>query len=217
MNIVAAILTCSLYTDDALVRAIVDNAHDNPLAIFTRELDPTTGASSDTPETLEAAVAQLRASAAHGGRPLVGLMQIPVTWAQAFNREPADLFDPCINVSIGTAMLSEFDYACAKVATTAAAQGKGRGRARVPHTDCVARAYAQAIGIPELRTVIALGMHYRPAALATPTDAPIFAPTPGQQAWGSVCVFIGASSVPREGEIDRGRDSLALPQRDDPQ
>ena len=59
-DVLAAILTCSLYADDALVRAIVDNAHDNPLVIFTPELDPATGASSSALETLETATTQLR-------------------------------------------------------------------------------------------------------------------------------------------------------------
>jgi hypothetical protein len=172
-----------LHGDDALVRAIVDNVHDNPFAIVTPELDPDTDAASSAPQTLETAVAQLREVTAHGGEPLVGLMQAPVAWALAFGRNPQDLFDPCINISIGSAMLSAFDYACARFkprSTPASATRRA----------CVMRRYSEAIRMPDLETVAMLTIRYQRAAPALPSDAPIFASIPDGRTWGSDCVFV---------------------------
>ena len=49
---------------------------------------------------------------AKGGRPAVGFMAVPVTWAARFGRTTDDLFDGCTNISIATAMLSEYEHAC---------------------------------------------------------------------------------------------------------
>jgi hypothetical protein len=191
MDVLAAILTCSLYADDAVVRAIVDNAHDNPLAIFTPELDPATGATSSAPETLDAAIAQLRDVFARDGRPLIGLMQVPVTWASAFGREATDLFDPCINVSIGSAMLSEFDYACGRPKATISAQNKSASHAS--RRTCAVQRYAQAVRMPDLASVVTLNLRNRGAPLASPADAPIFH-APPDRSWGSDRVLMGPAS-----------------------
>jgi hypothetical protein len=52
------------------------------------------------------------ATIAKGDRPAVGFMAVPVTWAARFGRTTDDLFDGCINISIATAMVSEFEHAC---------------------------------------------------------------------------------------------------------
>jgi hypothetical protein len=192
MDVLAAILTCSLHADDALVRAIIDNAHDNPLAIFTPDLDPATGSLSSTPETLGTAVAQLGEITSHGGRALVGLMQIPVAWASTFGREPQDLFDPCINLSIGSAMLSEFDYWCARAKASQSNQLVASRRA------CVLPRYAEAIRMPELVTVAMLGIRHRGAPPVLPSDVPIFPTATEGRTWGSDCIFVtnGVGAVP---------------------
>jgi len=48
-----------------------------------------------------------------GGRPGLGLMAIPVEWAALYNRSPADLFDACTNISIGTDVMSAYAADCA--------------------------------------------------------------------------------------------------------
>jgi hypothetical protein len=211
MDVLVAILTCSLYADDALVRAIVDNAHDNPLAIFTPELDPTTGATSTAPGTLEAAIAQLRDVVAHGGQPLVGLMQVPVTWASTFGRKATDLFDPCINLSIGTAMLSEFEYTCTRRTplTFGARHGESTGAwAR----SCVLRQYAEAVRMTELATVVTLSARYGQFRLIRAYDAPIFSPPSDGRSWGADRVLVGPEP-PSTGpsRFDRGTRSTAGP------
>jgi hypothetical protein len=189
MDVLAAILTCSLYADDALVRAIVDNAHDNPLSIFTPERDPDTGSLSSAPQTLDEATAQLREITAHGGRPLVGLMQVPVAWASTFGRDPKELFDPCINVSIGTAMLSEFDYVCAKPSGFVAS-AKNSAKPLSARRACNLRHYAEAIHMSELRDVVTLSLRYQHGDLTAPSDVPIVAPVRNPCGWGADRLFV---------------------------
>ena len=198
MHVLAAILTCSLHGDAALVRAIVDNVHDNPFSIVSPELDPDSDAPSTAPQTLDAAVAQLREVTAHGGQALVGLMQVPVAWASAFGRDPRDLFDPCINISIGSAMLSGFDYACAKSAG-AGAPKTSAASAFASRRGCILRRYAQAIQMPELTVVVALTLRYQRASPAPVNDAPIFALAPERRAWGSDCMFVPTPSMEQHG------------------
>jgi hypothetical protein len=204
MDVLAAILTCSLHADDALVRAIVDNAHDNPLSILTPDLDPETGAAVSAPQTLDEATRQLAEITAHGNRPLVGLMQVPIAWASGFGREATDLFDPCINISIGTAMLSEFDSACAK-ATGAGAPKTSPITTVAARRRCSVQRYAQAIHMPDLATVVTLELRYQRSAPALPSDAPIF-PLPPERRWGSDCVFVQATS---SGQADSIRHGVA--------
>jgi hypothetical protein len=194
MDILAAILTCSLYADDALVLAIIDNAHDNPLSIITPERDPDTGSLSSAPQTLDAATAQLSEITAHGGRPLAGLMQVPVTWASTFGREPQELFDPCINISIGTAMLSEFDYACARASSTADPRSMSSFAVRTSRRECLVRQFARAIHMPELMTVVSLELRSPRAPLPSPNDAPIHAPAIENRSWGADRMFAIARS-----------------------
>jgi hypothetical protein len=206
MDVLAALLTCSLHADDALVRAIVDNAHDNPLSILTPELDPETGAVASAPQTLDEATRRLQAITAHGGRPLVGLMQVPTDWASDFGREATDLFDPCINVAIGTAMLSEFDSACAKAAGTPAPKAS-LVAALTTRRRCSVQRYARAIQMPDLATVATLELRYRRSAAAPPNDAPIF-PLPPERRWGSDCVFVAATSLEQQGSFHHGVDPI---------
>jgi hypothetical protein len=193
MDVLAAILTCSLHGDDAVVRAIVDNAHDNPLSIVTPELAPETGAASSSPQTLDEAVRQLRDVTAHGGQPLLGLMQVPVAWASAFGREAQDLFDPCINLSIGSAMLSEFDYACANPPGSSAR----RATALRARRNCAVRRYAEAIQTPELATVVALDLRYQRGPSPPPSAAPIFPSPPESRAWGADRPFLPPTGIDR--------------------
>jgi hypothetical protein len=194
MDALVAILACSLYRDDPLVRAIVDNAQGNPYAILTPQLDPDTGSLSSAPKTLDAAVAELRDLIAQGAAPLLGLMQVPVAWASTFGRAPRDLFDPCINVSIGSAMLSEFSYACAAPKIAATGQKRSASSALAAQRGCVLRRYAEAVRSPELTTVVTLTLRYQHTAPSVPLDAPIFPPAQQQRTWGSDWLFLPARS-----------------------
>src|SRR5579884_4311780 len=52
------------------------------------------------------------AIAARGGRPAVGYLAIPISLAPRFGRSIDELFDGCVNIGIGTAMLSAYGRTC---------------------------------------------------------------------------------------------------------
>jgi hypothetical protein len=199
MSVLAAILTCSLHNDDALVRAIADNAQGNVYSVINPDLDPEAAAAAPVPRALDAAVAQLNELVAQGATPLLGVMQVPPSWAAIFGREPRDLFEPCINVSIATAMLSSFDYDCASKVRPPL---KGEAAVRARRT-CVLRRYAAEVRMPDLETVVTLALRYQHSSRSAPTalaDAPIFAPlSGGDRSWGSDCLFLAPpASAPPE-------------------
>jgi hypothetical protein len=193
MDVLAAILMCSLHDDQPIVRAIVDNAQANPFAVLTPDRDASTP--SPPASTYEAAVAQLRDATAHGLRPLLGLMQVPPDWADMFGRAPEDLFDPCVNVSIGTAMLSAFDYECRRAKTRSPPTAPSPTR-----RTCVARRYAVAVRMPDLEAVVALELRSHAVDPVEPADAPIFRPLGFDQTWGANCLLVGPLATPKEAE-----------------
>jgi hypothetical protein len=193
MTLLAAVLTCSLHNDDALVRAIADNAHDNPYAIVNLEVDPDEIPAPTPPRTLDAAVAQLNDLLAQGITPVIGLMQVPVTWAASFGREPQELFDPCINVSIGSAMLSAYDYACTHTKRPGHPTKPPGPRAR---RACVLHRYAEAVGMPDLETVVRLELRYQHAPPAPAADSPILTAPVQPAAWGASSLLLPTAPIP---------------------
>ena len=205
MDILTAVLACSLYADDGLVRAIVQSTSaSNPYAV----IDPAEEAAMDEPppplpRTIEDAQTRLSEIIERGGTPLVGLMQVPPAWAVLFGRPLRDLFDPCINISIGTARLSEFDRECTEELRPKPARSK-RGAAPKPklsaaqNRPCIVRKYADAIGMPEFTLVISLELGHqklRPL-LAKASEAPIFPTAPTGRAWGADRLFFEPASAP---------------------
>jgi hypothetical protein len=193
MDVLAAILMCSLHDDEPIVRAIVDNAQANPFAVLTPDRDASTP--SPPASTYEAAVAQLRDATAHGLRPLLGLMQVPPEWAELFGRAPEDLFDPCVNVSIGTAMLSAFDYECRRAKTRAPPTALSP-----PRRTCVARRYALAVRMPDLEAVVALELRSHAVDPVEPANAPIFPLRGLERTWGADCLLVSPLAAPNGAE-----------------
>jgi hypothetical protein len=110
VDVLALILACSLHSDDALVRVMVD-VQSGGNVYFVGDL-----ATLKTNDNLTSADEALRVAndiAKHGGRPAVGLLGVPLDWAARFGRSPRDLFDGCTNLAIGTAVFSEYQDACA--------------------------------------------------------------------------------------------------------
>jgi hypothetical protein len=132
----AAIVACSLYFDEALVRALVEGQSQGA-QYFVGDLSDLK--SSSAPD-LRAARALFSAVERRGHRPALGLMGVPIDWSAALSRTPADLWNPCINISIGTAKLSDFDYACR--------QSRAHARSQLASRECVVRHYADALGLP---------------------------------------------------------------------
>ncbi len=200
MDLLSVILACNLYTaDEPLVRAIAQtNSHGNTFSVVDPSMDYRQVEIVPEPKTLDAAVARLEDVTSKGGRPLLGLMQVPPSWMQMFGREPKDAFDGCINVSIGTAMLSALDHECA-AGTGPRVEPLGRRSRRLPvmvvlppDRACVVRKYGQAIGLPDFELLITLELGgQRPVPrTAAPTDAPIVFPEPNARTWGPDCIFV---------------------------
>ena len=181
MDLLATILTCSLYaSDDAVVRAIAEGpSSKNPYFVVNTAV-PADDA-SPAPKTENEAVLRSQQLIAEGGRLLLGLLEVPPSWVDAFGRPLASAFDPCVNIAIGTAMLSEFDSQCAdKVPPrTPRARMLERTNRRV----CVLRKYEAAIGAADFADAILLELSVQKPASASLEDAPIFAP-PSARSWG---------------------------------
>jgi hypothetical protein len=183
MDVLTTILACSLYLeDDALVRAIAEsNSQSQPYFVIDASVDRTEVDPPPLAKTVDEAVAHAAQIVAHGGKPLLGLMQLPPVWLDAYGRELRDGFDACTNIAIGTAMLSQFAYECARDAPhTTSPRG---AHARRPGTassaaqalrTCVLRRYQDAIALPDFVTVTTLELRYQRPRTADVTDAPIF-------------------------------------------
>ena len=107
--LVALILACSVHYDDNLVEAL---AMKMSLGNQYFVGDLTTLNTVDTAHSVAEAHKIVDVIIAKGGRPAVGYMSVPVSWAARFGRTTDDLFDGCVNVGIATAMLSEYQRAC---------------------------------------------------------------------------------------------------------
>jgi hypothetical protein len=200
MDLLSILLSCSLYTaDEPLVRAIAEsNSHGNTFSVVDPSMDYRQVDVPPEPKTPEAAIARLDEMTSRGGRPLLGLMQVPASWMKMFGRESRDAFDPCMNVSVGTAMLSALDQECAASAGPRI-ERVGRGKRRLPETvalapqrACVVRRYGQAVGMPDFELLITLELGGRRPArpAAGPVDAPIVFPEPNARTWGPDCIFV---------------------------
>lgn len=200
MDLLSILLACNLYTaDEPLVRAIAQsNSHSNPFSVVDPSMDYRQVEVAPDPKTLEAALARLDDVTSKGGKPLLGLMQLPPAWMKMFGREPRDAFDACINVSIGSAMLSALDHECAAGAGPRVEPVAHRARrlpvmvVLPPDRACVVRKYGQAIGLPDFELLITLELGgQRPIPPSrVPVDAPIVFPELSERTWGPDCIFV---------------------------
>lgn len=175
MDVLAAIFACSFHADHDLVRAIAySNARRNPYAVLDVDASKAPGAD---PNSVLDAVSRLEAIRARKHRALLGLMLVPLEWGEFFGQPPRALFDPCVNVSAGTAMLEHFKFDC---------------RAAPNKRACVLGRYEAAIGLRDFAEVVRLQLKHLPAAAArgVAASAPVFAPA--ATAWRSGRVFFGS-------------------------
>jgi hypothetical protein len=196
MDLLTTILTCSLYaSDDAVVRAIAEGPSEkNPYFVLDAAMDTTQVDPPPAPKSESEAIARALDLTAKGGRPLLGLLQLPPSWLDAFGRELASAFDPCTNIAIGTAMLSEFDFKCAKAASR---EGRNRLLERANRRACVLRTYEAATGSVDFAEAIQLELSAQRPLKPSIEDAPIFAP-PSAHHWGpdQLLVLMPLSAAP---------------------
>ena len=189
MDLLATILTCSLYiSDDALVRAIAESTPEsNPYFVVDASLDLTQVDPPAPPRSSAQALERTQSILAKGGRPVLGLLQVAPSWISAFRRQLEAAFDPCTNVAIGTAMLSAFDADCRRSGTKGTSKALP-AQAHAVHTrslrECVLRRYQEAIGLADFATVTRLELRSQRPRDPELADAPIFrAATEAPAAW----------------------------------
>lgn len=204
------ILSCSLHPDDNLVQAL---AYRMSVAnqFFVGDLS-----NLNTYDSAKSAAEGLRIANAiktAGGRPAVGFMAVPLDWAPRFGRAPEDLFDGCTNISIGTAMLSDFSRLCTAGASRArAGPYRSRHRSRVPTSTaraCILRRLETEMNIQGIaQHVLPVVAKLEAAPQDRDTDspaarAPVFPDnsdtSDGTRDWSSPRLFVSsppASSVP---------------------
>ncbi len=181
MDVASAILACSLYFDDDLVHAVVESSSRGN-AYYVHDIAGVGSDAETQPRAIDDAMVRAGDMRVNGGRLILGLMSLPVDWVNSFGRPLRDAFDPCVNISIGTAMLSRFAYECRR-------QPRLGPHGLYSATDtqvCVAKKYAGAIGMPEFEEVIALNIFFRqgqPRVVADGADAPVFM-WRAEQPWG---------------------------------
>jgi hypothetical protein len=192
MDVLAAVLACSLHADDRLVRAIVESASEgNAFAVVEaapqEEPDPRA-----SPHSADEALARSAEIGARGGTPLFGLMQIPLTWGEMYGRSNRDLLDPCVNISIGTAMLSWFDRECASGAKAKRKLPSTWDTGTARRRECVLHKYGESTGSIDLE--VAAGYELgagsgRRSVTDTPAKAPILYLGGDPAAWGANQLF----------------------------
>jgi hypothetical protein len=181
MDLLTTILTCSLYaSDDAMVRAIAEGpSGNNPYLVLDPVADSAEAGVPPSPKSEAEATARAKGLMAQGGRPLLGLLELPPAWLDLFGRPLSSAFDPCTNIAIGSAMLSEFDHECG-----ARSRGQAPLLERVNRRACVLRRYESAIGSDDFEGVILLELSVQRPLTPSIEDAPIFSPVAAPH-WGS--------------------------------
>lgn len=182
MDLLATILTCSLYgSDDPLVRAIAEGpSGSNPYLVLDPVADASDAGTPPSPKSEAEATARAKGLMAQGATPLLGLLELPPAWLDLFGQPLPSAFNPCTNIAIGSAMLSEFDSECA---ASARSQRQAPVLARVNRRACVLRKYEAAIGADDFEEVIQLELSVQRPRAPSIADAPIFAPA-SARTWG---------------------------------
>ena len=200
MDVLTTILSCSLYlADDDLVRAVAQSTSESdPDFVFDASIERIEIDPQPIPKTPAEGLARTQAIVARGGRPLLGLMQLPPAWLSAFGRDLVEAFNPCTNIAVGTAMLSQFDFECAGEKSGAAPPKATPAKKAEPQASglhaptafsasvrepsaarrrCVLSKYEEGIGLPEFATVTTLELRHQRPTVSIVLDAPIFVPT----------------------------------------
>lgn len=208
MDILTIILACSLHPDDDLVRVLVDVASQKNV-FFVGDLKTlNTYDKAASVAEAEKLVAELLRNS---GKPAVGLMGVPLTWAARFNRSEAELFDACTNVAVATAMLSHFEEQCRTEHVARRRPASRRMSARVRPSAlraCTLRRFGDELGIlGYLEGVMKALAEDRTRTHVAASDAAQVAP-----------VFVDGSDESHAGESDWSSPRLfTAPQPEPPQ
>jgi len=215
MDLMTMIAACSLTKDHALVLAmIVAFSQGDVLTVKDgREfvhavLDEALGEEGPAPEThaprtRAEALAKLERLQHDDAVTVIGLLPVPPDWAAQFQRTTEELFDPCVNVSVATAVLAQFEHEC-------------RGRSQ---RACVLRRYSSTAGLVGYSPLVldAIRNHGLSSRRSVPIKAaelfstPIYTIATSERNWGAdQLLFHSASPDPepiRPGEASLSENS----------
>lgn len=148
MDLTALLVACSLHVDDALLTSVAyAHSRGNPYVVTNVKLDVLDHQDelASAPTSLPVARASMMRVLEGGGEPIIGLLPVRPAWAGEFGKTTNELFDPCTNVAIASAKVSEFDHRCRRKATRSSASSR---RA------CTLEHYGASVGFPALRVVV---------------------------------------------------------------
>ncbi len=175
MDLTALVVACSLHVDDALLTSVAyAHSRGNPYVVTNVKLDVLVDQDEPAlaPTSLPAARALMTRVLQAGGDPIIGLLPVRPAWAGEFGKTTIDLFDPCTNIAIASAKVSEFDHRCRRKAARSSAPSR---RA------CTLDHYGASVGFPALRVVVLAaleGSRPWPEVLILPERSP--APIPSR-------------------------------------
>jgi hypothetical protein len=150
MDVLALILTCSVYPDDHLIRAMVELASQSNPNFVGDVVTLVTFDRATSPAESQKIVGELER---RGGKPVVGLLGVPPAWAARFGKTAGDLFDACTNLMVGSSVLESHHESCSNThsatQTMSPASGPRRQRAAPPEAIrlCALQRYGADLGI----------------------------------------------------------------------
>jgi hypothetical protein len=222
MDVLTIILACSVYPDEHLVRAMVDLASQGN-AYFVGDL--TTLLTFDQNRSAADAQRVVSEIDRRGGRPAVGLMGLPPSWASRPVELPgtagpllasADLFDACTNIRVGTTVLRAHYEACQQthsLAIPATPVDPARARTAPPEALrlCALHRYASDLGVEGFGESV---LQYLPRQRVF-GSANVFGPASAAGSPANACLCEPAAAprprrrptVPREREPGRAKDA----------
>jgi hypothetical protein len=200
MDVLALILTCSVYPDDHLIRAMVDLAsQENPHFVG----DLVTLVTFDRTNSLPEAQRVVTELERRGGKPVIGLLGVPVSWASRYQKTPADLFDACTNLMVGSSVLQSHYEACSSSHSASLLSPPAQRRSRMAPPEairsCALRRFGADLGIDgyaeaalryfaRQRVLFAAGADPTPTPTATSADNPCRCSEPPKPAPRKVAV-----------------------------
>jgi len=177
-RVAALVFSCSVHPDDSLINALVA-VQSGGNTFFVGDSHALTMRDDFT--SAAAALEHAERVRLAGGRPALGLLGLPMEWAEKLGYASVDLFDACKNIAIGSTFFAEFDHACVRRDS-----GPGRRRAHAPafapRRACVLRRFAAALGAQPVVTEVLAHLKRTPdpgtlsASFAAAPDESAFAP-----------------------------------------
>jgi len=203
MDLLTVLTQCSVPTDITLLWSLaLTFSHGHPYTVMTVDelaygsaevaVDAASASALDErPLTRVQAAAKLRSMVPPGGSPttvrvLVGLVPVPSSWASLYQQREEDLLEPCTNVSIASAQLSEFEELC--------------GRSHDAR-QCALERYAAALGAPLLAEVVrdTIEQQGLDASAEAMLASAVFAEqSANARPWGADRIFVPTSKTPHE-------------------